>query len=149
MGLDSVIRKGVGIAHSVTKSLQVTVSHYPWLGQEGSGAPIFPTTPLLRVCLYERKQRRVATRSGREVVSEHQLTFLEPIAPNGATGRQEPIDERDKFVLPDGTTGPILRVEGFADAGTPLNFTNADGQTQAGAMRAFCYEVLLGGRNDA
>ncbi len=36
--------------------------------------------------------------------------------------RQNPIDPRDKIVLPDGTTGPIVDVSGFVDQSTNLPY---------------------------
>jgi hypothetical protein len=36
--------------------------------------------------------------------------------------RRNPVDERDKIILPDGSTGPILKVKGFVDSETNLRF---------------------------
>ena len=117
MALDSLIRRGVATANRLMASLQPNVTFEAWTGEDAYGAVTFATgvpTP----ALVEQKQRLHRTASGREVVTKAKITILRPIAPNGATGRTEPIDSRDRFTLPDGSTGPIVDVEGFVDRGT-------------------------------
>lgn len=123
MALDATVRSVVKVAYGVTKSLQETVQHYAWTSQDGFGAPNNPATPEgyaaavpLKAIVVQKLQLKHMG-DGRQVAVKATLTFLQVIAPNGAAGRDEPIDPRDKLVLADGTTGPILRAEGMRDPG--------------------------------
>lgn len=107
MGLADIIRSGIAIADTVTKGAQVDVTHYPWESQTGFGVITFGAAVTRKAIVdMTRKQRMTAT--GTLVNTVATVTFLETVAPNGAAGRREPIDPRDKIVLPDGTTGPIF-----------------------------------------
>lgn len=120
-GLADVIKQGIAVARSVTLDLHVTVQHYAWTSQSVDGTPTYAAA-VPRKALVERKQKLVAGPNGQMVMSEAYIAFLEEITPNGATGRVEPIDARDKIVMPDGVTGPILNVGGFFDGGTGVPF---------------------------
>ena len=127
MGLADVVRSGVAIANSVTKTLQATVTHKQWIGpSDGYGTETY-LDAVERTALVEFKQKMIKTGSGQLVMSRATVTFLEPIPPIGAgvDGRQEPIDSRDIITLPDGTTGPILDISGFVDSGTNAPFFGA------------------------
>jgi hypothetical protein len=52
---------------------------------------------------------------GREVVHRATLMFTQPVAANGAEGRREPIDPRDRITLPSGFAGVIIDVRGPVD----------------------------------
>lgn len=103
----------VAVADNVTQDLQVTVQHYPWIGNDSTYDKPRYDTPVSRLALVEMKQRLIRLPSGQEIMQRAVVTFLRPIAPNGADGRREPIDPRDKIVLPNGYTGPIKNVEGL------------------------------------
>lgn len=119
MGLASVIRQGVKVADQVTSDLQVEVSHYVWVSNDEYGNSTFDHAgPVLRKCLFELKRKLVKAPSGQMLYTRCSLTFIYPIEAHGASGRQEPIDPRDMFVLADGTTGPVLDILGFLDSGT-------------------------------
>lgn len=127
MALDGVVRGVVKVAHGVTKSLQETVQHHAWVGQDGFGAPSGPGPdgydfPVPLKAMVEQKLQLRQLGDGRLVKVKAKLTFLKVIAPNGAVGRDEPIDVRDKLVLADGTTGPILSDEGLRDPGKDRPF---------------------------
>lgn len=122
MALDGVVRSVVKVAHGVTVSLQETVQHHAWVGQDGFGAPSGPAQdgydfPVPLKAMVEQKLQLRQLGDGRLVKVKAKLTFLKVIVPNGAAGRDEPIDMRDKLVLADGTTGPILSDEGLRDPG--------------------------------
>jgi hypothetical protein len=117
MGLADVVRGGVRIANGITSGLQVVVSHEAWIGQDAYDKPQFATA-VSRPALVEAKQRLRRTTSGKEVMQRASITFLEMPEANGAAERREPIDPRDRLILPDGTTGPILDVAGLTDPGT-------------------------------
>lgn len=128
MGLADTIRAAVATANAITGDLQVVVKHSAWVGVDGFSKPSFAKA-VERPALVEFNQRMVRQVNGQEVLQVARVMFLEPIHPNGADGRREPIDPRDKIVLPNGFVGPILEVSGFVDSGTD---------------RPFFYEVALG-----
>ena len=113
-GFADIIRSGVALADSLTTTLQPTVLHAAWTGNDGTGGYTYASA-VKRPALVERKQKMVRKASGEEVLSTHAVYFLRPIKNNGATGRQEPIDPRDRITLPDGTTSNILTVSSFID----------------------------------
>lgn len=114
MGLLDVLRNGIALADSLTADLQDEVVHEAWIGQDFDGGAIY-AVGVTRAAVVERKQRLIKTTDGREVMSTHYVGFLRPIAPNGATGRQEPVDPRDRITLSNGSTGPIVSLDGFMD----------------------------------
>lgn len=130
MGLADIIRSGVATAHKVTLDLQATVTHEAWTGQDDTGKPTYASAET-RTAVVDRKQRLRRSVGGQEMVSRHVLTFLAPIAANGAADRQEPIDPRDRFTLPDGSTGPIIDIASTVDA-------------ESGTGEGYLYEVYLG-----
>jgi hypothetical protein len=126
MSLLDTVRAGIATAASLTRPLQGTVQHYAWVNQDAYGAITYdpPVTGAgtERKALVDLSRKLRKTEAGELVMTVATVTFLDVIAPNGASGRTEPIDVRDKIVLPDGTTGPIARGGGFMDAitGRPL-----------------------------
>jgi hypothetical protein len=121
MGLGDTLRNAVRIVDSVTADIQATVQHEAWIGQDGRGKPSYAAA-VARACAVSMDQRQVEDFEGRLRIARTRLTFPRDIAPNGATGRIEPIDPRDRITLPDGTTGPILNVKGFVDRATNRPF---------------------------
>jgi hypothetical protein len=121
MALDSLVRSAVAIANSVTSSLQVVVSHEAWIGSDSYGAPQYATAVNLSA-IVEYRQRLRHLRDGQQVLQRAVVFLLEPVSPNGAAERREPIDPRDRIVLPDGTTGPIYDVAGLADPQTNASY---------------------------
>ena len=115
MPLDTIVRKAVAIADKVTSSLQPVVTIYPWTGQaaNGRGTPTFATAvPAHAIVEFGGS---ITDTQGREVQTLAHVTFPRPLTPNGSPGRQEPIDPRDRIVLMNGETGPIVKISGFAD----------------------------------
>jgi hypothetical protein len=117
VSLRTIVKKAVSIADSVTKSLQGVVIHAPWIGQDGDGTARYGPSHRYKAII-DLKEIQRHTPSGQLVLTTASILFLQPLPPNGAAGRTEPIDPRDKLVLPDGTTGPIVIAAGFVDAGT-------------------------------
>jgi hypothetical protein len=119
MSLADVVRSGISIANTVTEDgeLQLDVTLEAWTGSDAHGAPTYATAVSIPA-IVEMKNRLVKLKNGEVVASRAQVTFLRPVTANGATGRREPIDPRDKITLPDGETGPILDVEGLFDSST-------------------------------
>lgn len=116
MAFDDLIRTGVSLADSLTGSLQATVAHQAWTGSDGFNDTYAASVD--RQAIVERKNRERQTADGRTILTTAQITFLRPIAAQGAAGRQEPIDSRDKLTLPDGSTDPIADVEALLDPDT-------------------------------
>jgi hypothetical protein len=129
MALDSLVRKGVALANKLTTSLQLEVSHEAWIADDGEGQPQY-ALPVPYTAIVEEGGKARRSPTGEVVYPQFSLTFLTPIEPNGASGRQEPIDPRDRLTLPDGRTGPIL--------GAPSGV--ADPETNA----AYAKEVAIG-----
>jgi len=117
MALDSLVRSAVSIANSVTSSLQANVSHFAWTGFGTYGEPTFATA-IVRPAIVDYKQRLRKTADGQEIMQQASVMFVGPITANGSTDRREPVDPRDKIVLPNSYTGPILNVEGVVDPST-------------------------------
>lgn len=121
MGFDALIRGLLLDADSITESLNdATVLHWPWLSRDVEGSGVYPNAGIPLRCLVEFKQRMLPNPSRpQEMISQVAvLTFVRPIAPNGAAGRREPIDNRDLFTLPNGYLAGVIAVDGFIDAGT-------------------------------
>lgn len=107
-----VIRSGVAIADSITTSIQGDVIHEAWIGiKDKKGSAKF-AAPVSRRALIEKSQTIITNEKGETVKRTAKVTFLRVVEPNGAEGRSEPVDERDRITLPDGLTGPILTVKG-------------------------------------
>lgn len=117
MAFDALVRGGINLAKNLTNSLQANVQHLRWTGQSALGTPTYATAVTLKA-LVERKQKVFKRASGVEVMSQSVITILEPLSAQGTAGRIEPVDERDQFILPDGTTSLVIAVEGFVDGST-------------------------------
>lgn len=112
MSLAGVVKAGVKTVQSVTASLQEEVVHTAWVGQDGFGAPYWGE-PVSRAALVEQKVHMRRLSDGRLVEVRAKLTLLQPVEPNGAAERVEPVDLRDRFALADGTSGPVVDVQGL------------------------------------
>jgi len=114
MGLLDVLRNGIAIANALTKDLQDQVTHEAWIGQDFNGKPVYEEAVSYQA-IVEQKQRMIRGSDGREIMTTCYVGFLFPVPSNGAEGRREPIDPRDRIVLSNGTTGPIVSLDGFMD----------------------------------
>jgi hypothetical protein len=115
MSLQSTIKQGIATARSVTLSLQNDVTITPWTGHDRTGAPSYGTAASFKA-LVEWKQKVFRALDGTDLVGETKVTILQPITANGAAGRVEPVDPRDKLTLGSGVVaGKILKVEGLVD----------------------------------
>lgn len=121
MSFADILRNGIALARGITLPLHVTVTRKAWTGQTFDGVPTYATTT--PKALVEFKQSRVRTKEGVEVISRAYVAFLEELpATAAAEPRENPVDTRDIIILPDGSTGPILAVDGFLDGGTGVPF---------------------------
>ena len=116
MSLLDVLRSGIATADAVTKPLQPTVSYERYTGADLYGTPAFAASVSLRA-IVDWKQKQLRTSTGVLSVSRASIMLLNIADVVTATGGAG-INDEDKFTLPDGTTGPILDMSGFIDAGT-------------------------------
>jgi hypothetical protein len=123
MGFASLIRGGIALASGLTSDLQANVIHTPWVAEDGYGK-MTPGIPVTRKALVDRKVTERYANTGKLVMTLATITFLDPIAPNGASGRIEPIDPRDILTLDDGATAPIVEISAFEDAGVQAPYLN-------------------------
>jgi hypothetical protein len=134
MALIDILRNGVqSIASKALDSFKGNVTLTPWIGTDGRGGNSYGTPVTLRALIDPTKRTRY-TGSGVLVMTYATLTFLDPIADTSANSgetRQQPIDPRDKIVLPDGGTAPIVQTGGFMD---PLTSRPIDSETILGSV---------------
>lgn len=123
MSLRNVLVAAIKTADSVLKSDQATVQHSAWTGQDLYGTDTF-AAPVSRLAIVDLTRRPLKTEEGKLLMTMATITFLAPIPDNGASGRKEPIDNRDKIVLADGSTGPIISVGGPLDPVTNRPYLN-------------------------
>lgn len=117
MALDDIIRSGVTLADSLTTPLQSSITLQRWIGQDAFGKPTYATSEIIS-CIIEHRLRLKTLSDGRQLQARAVITIPRPLSANGASGRREPIDLRDKITLADGTTGRIVDVEGVLDPDT-------------------------------
>lgn len=117
-----VLRAGVAIANTLTAGAQQAITHEPWTSETGDGTVSYGSPVTLRAVVdLTRKQKTTITGTLITVIAT--LTIVGDVAPNGATGRNEPIDPRDRITLPGGITGPIIGVpNAVVDPGTGRGF---------------------------
>jgi hypothetical protein len=109
MALDDIIRSAVATVNSVTTSAQVTITHYARTGQDKYNKPAY-AAGVARLAFVVKKLRQIVTKDGDSGVSQAQVVFTYPVA----------IAKEDKLVLPDGTTGSIIDIDGVYDPDTNL-----------------------------
>lgn len=117
MSLLDVLRRGVAIINTVTKPLQADVMYERAVPLADAYSTIPAGTAVPLKAIVDWKQVQVRTREGTLSTSRSIITLLDIDEVVAATGG-EGIDDHDTFTLPDGTTGPILDMTGFIDAGT-------------------------------
>lgn len=103
------------------KSAEATTIHNAWTSKALDGKPTFNGggAGTSRLAIVEYGQgRRWSAILGQTVDYSTKITILGPVAANGASGRNEPIDSRDTFTTPDGATRPIRDIKGITDPST-------------------------------
>lgn len=103
MAFDDLVRTGVALADRMTESLQAPIVHEPWVGQGDTGEPIY-AAPIQRTAIVEYEPKQVQAR-GQAVEVAARVVFLRPVL----------VGHSDRLTLPDGTTGPLVRIGGLAD----------------------------------
>lgn len=114
-----LISDGVALANDILDDggALETVTHKAWTGQTRDGTESYAT--ITREALVIKKQRLVQS-AGQMVQSSHTLYFFSPLTDTASSDavrypRTNPIDPQDKFILPDGTKGVVVPVEGLYD----------------------------------
>lgn len=118
MSILTILRNGVATVNKVTKSLQAKVSYERYVTEDLYGTSQYAPAVLLDA-IVDWKQKQVRTQSGVLSVSRASITLID-IAQLAVATSDQGIDDNDLFTLPDGTTGPILDMSGFIDAGTGI-----------------------------
>lgn len=113
MSLSKLITSVVKIADGITASLQSTVTYEAWIGDGTTFSEPLYDTAIEMQAIVEILDKQVRSESGDDILLKASVTFLRPIAPNGADSRREPVDVRDRITLPNGYTGPIRFVSGL------------------------------------
>lgn len=118
MGLNRLVAAGLRVADRATGSLQLEVEWKPWVGLATTGEvkPTYGTSVYVQA-LVEDDQRDFRLTGGDVLTSRTKLTILRPVEPNGATGRDEPIDTRDLFVV-KGKAARVLHVDAMLNPAT-------------------------------
>lgn len=122
--MDGIFRAALQAVHAAFAGAAVAVTHEAWIGQDGYGKPSY-AAPVSRQAVVGEDGRRFNTDGGDVVASRARISFVGAVEPNGAEGRDEPIDSRDRLTLPGGITGPLLDVAGTTDptTGSPFSLT--------------------------
>ena len=117
MGLDEVVRGAVAMTNKITKDLHGDIILHRWVSQDSEGTPTYAApVPYKAIIDYRQEARQSAT--GQLRVARAFIAILEPIPPLGASGRSEPLDERDLVTTPNMSTGPIIETRGLVDGQT-------------------------------
>lgn len=118
MSLNAILRKGVKIIDKQTKSFQGSVLHKQISSQDECGEKTFsPAAGTTRKAIIVQEFAFTRMPDGTRVPTQASLLFTTEFGSPLVSGidRAGPIDPRDELVLPDGSTGPIVRVSGPLD----------------------------------
>lgn len=116
MSLLTALRAGVAVAAQVTSPLQALVAYERCLGSDAYGQRIF-AAPVTLHAIEDWRSQQVRTKDGILTATRATLLFLniaEVVAATGGAG----FSEEDRYTLSDGSSGPVLDLAGFVDAGT-------------------------------
>lgn len=109
MNLPGILKNAVKTAHKITKSAHSPVTVYPWLSQDGAGDATYAAgESFIGVVDQKRSLRKLP--DGKTITIEASILFTVPLPVRSIAGRKDPIDPKDKIVLQDGYSGPILNV---------------------------------------
>lgn len=113
MGLSSLIAGAFAAANAAAEGLGIAqdVVHEPWIGDVNGVGDEIPPTPVTLRALVQMDPAVDRNPRGQAVKLRAIVTFLEPPEPVGVPGRREPIDPRDRIILPDGSTGQIVDIK--------------------------------------
>lgn len=116
MSLLDVLRTGVAVANGVTRPLQPRIKYERCVSVDGAGTKTYAGPRFLHA-VEEWEAHPVKTSGGVLTVARATLLFLDIPEVKTATAGAG-FTDKDKFTLSDGSTGPVLELSGFIDAGT-------------------------------
>lgn len=120
----SLLRRAVSTLDEKTESIQATVTHWPFLSVTESGGGVEYGAPVQRKAIVSMKQKNLYREDGTAITVLATISFLDAIETEFGPLRTGPIDNRDKFVLPNGFSGPVVAVlDGVIDPDTGQGFT--------------------------
>jgi hypothetical protein len=126
-GFDKLIRSGVATAHKLLGGfggLEVEVEFEQWIGSDANGQPLYAGPKTLEAVVELATQPpRLSLATNKQVTPRARVTLLSMPSANGAEGRTEPIDSRDRFTLPDGQVGNVLAISGVFDPVTNAQYS--------------------------
>jgi len=108
MSLATLLQSGVKIANNLTASLQVKIKREAWIGSDQFGKKQYAAADYLD-CIVDETLKEIQNTAGQTIAISATLTIVGDVLPNGAAGRREPIDPRDRITMPDGSIGPIVQ----------------------------------------
>jgi hypothetical protein len=117
MALADIVRKAIKTANTVVKSFQTTVVIERWTGENVFGEEK-PPTLLNAQAIVDLNPGKTFKQDGIELPIRARVYILTPIAPEGTTGRREPIDERDIFTIPGVPNARVIGTPGIQDPKT-------------------------------
>lgn len=126
MALADILRDQVASLSNIVDSFKGEAVLHAWIGQDGAGKDEFAAPIPVRAVISMKKEQRF-TSGGSLVLTHATLTVLDTIAdttPNANQQREQPIDPRDKIILPDGSTAPVVDSGGPMDPATSRGFIN-------------------------
>lgn len=114
MGDTAWLSGALDAAYSSAESLGLLsqVIHEPWIAGNDTDAVNPYGTAVARLALIQEGAMHVERPDGQVVTTKARVSFKGPVEPNGAEGRQEPIDPRDRITLPSGLVCSIVEVPG-------------------------------------
>lgn len=118
MGFNALVANIVkNVADPLLKSFQCEVTIYPWEGDDGFGGEHAPAG-VKHKAIVDRMNKTIPKPDGGVLKIAARVTILEEIKVHVAPGRVGSVDPRDRVVLPDGFTGPIIDAPGLLDPAT-------------------------------
>lgn len=91
-----------------------------WTGQDEDGTPSAPVVQVVPA-LVIRKTGVVKDASGQVITYHTYIGIFRPLTPISNSKRSShPVDMMDTFILPDGTTGPIVATDGYVNGQSGL-----------------------------
>lgn len=108
-GFNTLISTLVGVANNLTSSLQATVGWYKWNGSDSYSKATYDSVVNVTMVV-EYSQKMFRRPGGDQVMQAGVLTYVGPLTARTptVTGRRDPVDPRDKFLLPSGRYGWVI-----------------------------------------
>lgn len=129
MTLGAVIRDAVGLAKDIAGdgALLVEITLEQWTGQSGGGPTrTYDSSTLTLKALVDYNPKPIRTVQGEEITPKAMVYIYEPVPDGSASGRNGPIDPRDRITLPNGLQGaPIHPAPGLVDPKTSRPYMHA------------------------